>query len=252
LHRGVKNFGVFGDDIIVVKPAFRWVVRLLELLGFTVNSKKTFVEGPFRESCGQDWFNGQPCRPVYIKRLSTAQDVYVAINTLNRWSAMTKLYLPNTVQWLQSLVSSVAPRVPWDEVDTAGIHVPSDLAQEVRRGPHGEWYYRKDVPVIASTDCSSVDSNGGMRPGLDKLASRLSRVNRKVNMGGLFVSFIGGYLRGGRLLERAETVTYRTESAMSPYWDYNPDTLVYGGCRPPQSENFGFAEWSSAVRINLS
>lgn len=253
IHRGVKNFGVFGDDIIVVKPAFRWVVRLLELLGFSVNSKKTFVEGPFRESCGEDWFNGQPCRPVYIKRLGTAQDIYVAINTLNRWSAMTKLPLRSTIGWLRSLVSTEAPLVPWDEGDTAGIHVPSDLVREVRRGPHGEWQYRKDTPRPVSIVVDNQKWHRlGTRGVLDNVTRELAKKGRKANFGGLHVSFIGGYIRGGRIIERTDSVTYATEHTVTPCWDYNPDTFVVGGCRPPHSSYYGFAEWSSAVRANLS
>jgi len=253
-HAGVKNFGVFGDDIIVKTDAYRWVVRLLELLGFSVNVKKTFVKGPFRESCGQDWFNGQPCRPVFIKRLNSAQDIYVAINTLNRWSAMTKLYLPSLVGWLRSLIATSSPTVPCDEVDTAGIHVPSDLAREVRRGPHGEWNYRKDSPIVSCVDLNVCQKAGefDLRRVQDKLALRLSKSDRKVNLGGLHVSFIGGYLLGGKLTERNDTVDYRTEHAITPHWDYNPDTFVVGGCRPKRSKYYAFADWSSAVRINLS
>lgn len=49
---------VYGDDVIV--PAFmgRDVAALLKALGFTVNLKKSYFEGAFRESCGGDFFNG--------------------------------------------------------------------------------------------------------------------------------------------------------------------------------------------------
>lgn len=60
---------VFGDDIIV--PA-KWSVpmqNMLKTFGFKINSEKTFCEGPFRESCGGDYFEGIGVRPAYFKTL---------------------------------------------------------------------------------------------------------------------------------------------------------------------------------------
>lgn len=43
---------VFGDDIII-NPVFApRLVHCLERVGFIVNSEKSFIDGPFRESCG--------------------------------------------------------------------------------------------------------------------------------------------------------------------------------------------------------
>lgn len=52
------HISVYGDDVIV--PAFmgRDVAAVLALFGFTVNLKKSYFEGEFRESCGGDFFNG--------------------------------------------------------------------------------------------------------------------------------------------------------------------------------------------------
>jgi len=49
---------VFGDDIIVPSDCSELVVRMLETLELKVNSKKTFLEGNFRESCGTDAYGG--------------------------------------------------------------------------------------------------------------------------------------------------------------------------------------------------
>jgi hypothetical protein len=62
----VKMHGVYGDDLIVPKTAFRALRSILGYCGFKVNSEKTFYEGPFRESCGADWYLGQDVRPVYM------------------------------------------------------------------------------------------------------------------------------------------------------------------------------------------
>jgi hypothetical protein len=66
-----RSFSVFGDDIIVDARASRLVLRLLNLLGFVVNADKTFVEGPFRESCGADFYQEVNVRSVYCKKLRT-------------------------------------------------------------------------------------------------------------------------------------------------------------------------------------
>lgn len=60
------DFRVYGDDIIVRKSKFDAVVALLARLGFTVNKDKTFSVGPFRESCGADYYSGVDVRPVYL------------------------------------------------------------------------------------------------------------------------------------------------------------------------------------------
>lgn len=57
---------VFGDDIVLPTGAAGKAARFLPLFGFTVNSKKSFSTGPFRESCGADWFEGIISRPFQL------------------------------------------------------------------------------------------------------------------------------------------------------------------------------------------
>lgn len=74
------SWGVNGDDIACPSFITRDVIHLLEVLGFKVNDDKTFVEGPFRESCGHDYFLGSNVRGVYVKTLKTPASRYVAID----------------------------------------------------------------------------------------------------------------------------------------------------------------------------
>jgi len=46
---------VFGDDIIIARNHSDQLVRALENVGFVVNRAKSFVDGPFRESCGANY-----------------------------------------------------------------------------------------------------------------------------------------------------------------------------------------------------
>lgn len=57
---------VYGDDIIVPGTAYALLVEYLELFGFRVNEDKSFNSGPFRESCGKDFFLGIPVRPLFL------------------------------------------------------------------------------------------------------------------------------------------------------------------------------------------
>ena len=60
------DFLVYGDDIVVRRSMFAPLVSLLKTCGFKVNPKKTFERGPFRESCGADWFEGEDVRPLVL------------------------------------------------------------------------------------------------------------------------------------------------------------------------------------------
>lgn len=72
---------VYGDDIIVPATAFSLVSSVLSSVGFSINAKKSFVSGPFRESCGADWFNGINVRPYFIKE--NPRDVASLISIAN-------------------------------------------------------------------------------------------------------------------------------------------------------------------------
>ncbi len=64
---GVRpDFSVYGDDIIVRRSVFEPLIKALDVCGFRVNVEKTFSSGPFRESCGADWFEGEDVRPVLL------------------------------------------------------------------------------------------------------------------------------------------------------------------------------------------
>lgn len=46
---------VFGDDIIIQREHARQLIDDLESVGFVVNEDKSFIDGPFRESCGANY-----------------------------------------------------------------------------------------------------------------------------------------------------------------------------------------------------
>lgn len=66
---GWYQTAVYGDDLIVPTSAYSPLVRALRFFGFVPNPKKSFSEGPFRESCGLDAFDGVDVRPAFPKGL---------------------------------------------------------------------------------------------------------------------------------------------------------------------------------------
>jgi hypothetical protein len=58
---------VYGDDIILPTAYAGIFVEFLSWLGFTTNPDKSFVDGPFRESCGKHYFLGDDVTPFYIR-----------------------------------------------------------------------------------------------------------------------------------------------------------------------------------------
>jgi hypothetical protein len=72
---GSKRYSVYGDDIIVESELAEPLIRLLGFLGFAVNKEKSFVDGPFRESCGSHWFKGNRITPFYIREVTERHNV---------------------------------------------------------------------------------------------------------------------------------------------------------------------------------
>lgn len=64
----LRDVYVYGDDLIVPVDEVSAVVETLTSLGMVVNTHKSFWNGKFRESCGGDYYDGEPVRPVYLRR----------------------------------------------------------------------------------------------------------------------------------------------------------------------------------------
>jgi hypothetical protein len=71
---------VYGDDIILPSANAPLLVRVLNACGFVVNTKKSFVTGPFRESCGKDYYSGILIRPFYLKDRLSGESLFTMHN----------------------------------------------------------------------------------------------------------------------------------------------------------------------------
>lgn len=121
------DFTVYGDDIIVRKKHSAELLRLLGVLGFRVNPDKTFLEGPFRESCGADWYRGVDVRPFTLDfRLDSLQNVFKALNSTARKPHL-ELFFTGSREFLFSLVPADLRFVrPYPGNDDTAITVEFD------------------------------------------------------------------------------------------------------------------------------
>lgn len=86
------DYSVYGDDIIVRKKYAGVVLSLLKEMGFTPNKKKTLIEGPFRESCGGDFWFGEDVRPYTLdEELDSIPALFKFLN-LTRRNERTTLF----------------------------------------------------------------------------------------------------------------------------------------------------------------
>jgi hypothetical protein len=67
VQRVAQSVRVYGDDIIVPSNGSHRVVDWITRAGLTVNSRKSFLEGNFKESCGVDAFRGINITPLYVR-----------------------------------------------------------------------------------------------------------------------------------------------------------------------------------------
>lgn len=73
---------VYGDDIIIDKSKASVYLRTLAVLGYQVNSKKTFLDGYFRESCGSFYHKDTYLTSFDFHYCNDIMDAVIAVNKL--------------------------------------------------------------------------------------------------------------------------------------------------------------------------
>lgn len=99
----IGTISVYGDDMIVPRNVAYHLTTTLNYLGMSVNRDKSYVSGPFRESCGMHVWNGADCTPMYIKdsRFDNPGDWYHLFNSLNE--LLDRVYSARAHNILKSL-----------------------------------------------------------------------------------------------------------------------------------------------------
>lgn len=75
---GIDVFA-YGDDLIVPSASGSEVVHALRYFGMIPNERKTFLSGPFRESCGGDFFDGRGVTPYRVKEVPNDPASWIAV-----------------------------------------------------------------------------------------------------------------------------------------------------------------------------
>lgn len=84
-NAGCDDVSIFGDDIIIKPNMYHKVSAALESCGFSVNHSKSFRLGPFKESCGGNYFRGIDITPIRIKKdIVDDMDIYWLYNSIVR------------------------------------------------------------------------------------------------------------------------------------------------------------------------
>lgn len=132
-----STHAVFGDDIIVPTSSFQGICEVLSSAGLKVNRDKSYVEGPFRESCGGDYYRGDFISPFYVVSLRNDSEIYVVINKVLSWCSYHDIYLPRTLTLLRAMLHRKPLLVPeWESPDSGILTMGA---------PHR---FRKLVPIV--------------------------------------------------------------------------------------------------------
>ena len=100
-----RHINAYGDDLIVPTSTYVATSNLLGKLGFEVNKSKSYHSGPFRESCGKDYFLGSNVRPLFLKGTLSPQQIYAWCNWVRRYSGGSFHKDPTYKRWYYSLTS---------------------------------------------------------------------------------------------------------------------------------------------------
>lgn len=143
-----NEMAIYGDDIIVRSSCAGLMVKMLTVCGFSINPEKSFFEGPFRESCGADWYNGESVRPVFLTtQPSTVMELWNDANRLQRLMERHQLMWENQTcklidRWIPEVFKEFVGPYSDTEFDSYR-HVP--LPQGKYR--NGLWKFNRVVVV---------------------------------------------------------------------------------------------------------
>jgi hypothetical protein len=125
------NTRVFGDDLIVPSAVAQTLADILHLFGMVVNQKKSFSSGPFRESCGSDWFNGKSVSVVKMRRDLPRQGHHVDLleSAIDLQRRLFKAGYVDTSKAVSKALLRVFPQLP---KQPSNVDVPALIDEDVK------------------------------------------------------------------------------------------------------------------------
>lgn len=161
-------FRVYGDDIIVQRGVFQPMLDALRWFGFIPNPRKTFGEGPFRESCGKDWHCGVNVRPIFLDHpLDTLGRIFGFHNQSRRRESYVEHYFDEVRLALkESVPAHLRFCSPYDPGPCTDIRVGAEASS-----------FRKQSPTIDGAFWVPID---------EFMASKYSFWNRNTRSWGYY------------------------------------------------------------------
>lgn len=111
-----RRLGIYGDDIVISVDAVPLLKSVFSYVGFTINDRKSFSDGPFRESCGKHYYRGVDVTPVFVRK--DLNDPVTAFSIHNQ--VVLRGLITYDMEWRCPIMTQVADgirrRVPskWD------------------------------------------------------------------------------------------------------------------------------------------
>ncbi len=124
-----KDVFAYGDDLLVPSEHGLDAMAVLKACGFEPNVRKSYTSGPFRESCGGDFFSGFGVRSVYADSEFTEPTDWIVLHNQLAARGLRGPVLHRCVQAIPVRLRLFGPRALGDRV----LHGPYK-ARVNRRG----------------------------------------------------------------------------------------------------------------------
>jgi len=162
---------VYGDDLIIPVEWVSIATKALTECALNINTTKSYVKGPFRESCGADYLQGKDVAPIRLR----LQNAGISLTRVQRttymssrnadWSnlvlslvrhthVLRKGTLNNTAKYIEDLLERVIPMPYVGEGSPALGRFCEDPSLIIKQGNHDDNYSSTviractSVPVI--------------------------------------------------------------------------------------------------------
>jgi hypothetical protein len=188
---------VYGDDLVVPTEFAQELLGRLSQAGFKPNEGKTFTSGPYRESCGKHYFQGDDITPFYVRKPVEKLDrLFLVHNNLKRWSDRTGVPCVEPLKTLRNLAPATwrEPRIPDGFGDGAFIGAVDELS--LNSHPYGWECWQVFVLQVSSRELQDELPVGQLLASLkanslDVSSPELQRCNLAETLSGLPVRASG-------------------------------------------------------------
>jgi hypothetical protein len=138
----------YGDDLIVPSGAFETVCEVLEAFGHTVNRRKSYGHGFFRESCGGWYYEGHDVTPMfwprrvvsgryYPENLARITDLTRAVTGLQHAALLRGL--THLRQYLESAAYELCPKMTSSPIEDDAMDLWDECLDPIASAYKRHW-----------------------------------------------------------------------------------------------------------------